>query len=230
MIGGGAIEIALTDAMNQLLSGTEIGIVQFYGNPIAEHVRLMQDCPLLRGALTRGLLDDYLQRGPGPRPDERVLQSMVSQMQRVPSNVLSYIEACEEDHFSVMAQHLQALGLKNCGREDLEEMIRPYAGILMFSKYYFNVPRPWTLAWEMSIPLYPLVATDASSPATPGGHAFDAYVIAYKLSKKHPEMSNALWRIAYAIGQTRVLAGLHYPSDNENAFELLLCLINRKLI
>lgn len=230
MIGIGTIEIALTDAMGKLLSGTNSSESLFYGNPIAEHVRLMRECPLLKHVLAQGLLDDYLMRGPGTRPGTGVLRAMASRMQIVPPAVLSYIEACEEDHFSVMAQHLGALGLRQYGRKELEAMVQPYAGILMFSKYYFNVPRPWTLAWELDVPLYPLIATDASSPATPGGHAFDAYVIAYCLSKKHPKLSEALWRIAYAIGQTRVLAGVHYPSDSENAFDLLRCLMDGGLI
>lgn len=198
-----------------------------YGNPLQEHVRVMRQSPLLRAALAGQAFPAYLAKGPGPLPCPEGLWAMVHAMRRVTPRALAYLQACEDDHFAVMARHLRAMGLPGYRAADLEAIAAPYQGPLYYAKYQFNAPRPHALAYALGVPLYPLVASDANSPATPGGHALDAFAVAYHLTPRHPAHAPALWHMARSVAHSRVLAGLHYPGDGPNALALLFSLVGQ---
>jgi hypothetical protein len=61
----------------------------------------------------------------------------------------------------------------------------------------------------------------ADTPAYPSGHAFQAYYLGKILSKKIPERKEEIMKIAKRIGDIRIIAGLHYPSDRDFAYWLV---------
>ena len=61
----------------------------------------------------------------------------------------------------------------------------------------------------------------ANTPAYPSGHAFQAYYLGKILSKKFPERKDEIMKIAKRIGDIRIIAGLHYPSDRDFAYWLV---------
>lgn len=61
----------------------------------------------------------------------------------------------------------------------------------------------------------------AITPAYPSGHAFQAYYLGKILSKKFPERKDEIMKIAMRIGDIRIIAGLHYPSDRDYAYWLV---------
>jgi hypothetical protein len=79
-------------------------------------------------------------------------------------------------------------------------------------KYHFNVPRPSevapTLTTALPVPMH---------SSFPSGHSAQAMAIAVVLTLLAPSSSRTkgLTKLAHHIGEGRVIAGLHYPIDNE---------------
>lgn len=47
----------------------------------------------------------------------------------------------------------------------------------------------------------------------PSGHSFDAWIIVNEMVKHHPEHRAELEKLALKVGESRMIAGLHYQSD-----------------
>lgn len=62
--------------------------------------------------------------------------------------------------------------------------------------------------------VHPCVTTE-TTPSFPSGHSTRAVVWAYILADMFPEHREALLARAYQIGDDRVLAGMHFPTDVE---------------
>jgi acid phosphatase (class A) len=80
-------------------------------------------------------------------------------------------------------------------------------GIVHDSKAHFARPRPYLTHQDVHA-LFP-----AKDFAYPSGHATTAYVDALVLGAVFPAHAPALLDRAKAISQSRVVAGVHYPSD-----------------
>jgi hypothetical protein len=78
-------------------------------------------------------------------------------------------------------------------------------------KYAINRARPK----QVDPTIQTLHSETASTPAYPSGHAYQAYYLAHILSQRYPEKTQSLWSLAERCAHSRVVAGLHYPSDNE---------------
>ena len=92
---------------------------------------------------------------------------------------------------------------------ELDTMFSKYNIIIYFFKYSINRARPIQIDNNLNI----LESTTANSPAYPAGHAFQGYLLAKLLAKKHPEKRQELEHIAEKCNIVRIKAGLHYPSD-----------------
>jgi len=49
----------------------------------------------------------------------------------------------------------------------------------------------------------------------PSGHSYDAWIIVNDMVKRHPEHRAELEKLALRVGESRMIAGLHYQSDLE---------------
>jgi len=78
------------------------------------------------------------------------------------------------------------------------------------AKKYFHRPRPFVADSEIK----PIVAQPANA-SYPSGHATFAYVTAILLADMAPEKALALFARAANFARSRVLAGVHYPTDLE---------------
>ena len=81
--------------------------------------------------------------------------------------------------------------------------------IVYHVKFKFNRPRPSQVS-----DIKPTPKDGGYSPSYPSGHATQATVMAGILSNIYPEHSEDFSKIADKIGQNRLRAGLHYPSDH----------------
>lgn len=80
---------------------------------------------------------------------------------------------------------------------------------IVFFKCIINRPRPYQI--NKDIPA--LDSKTGNTPALPAGHAFQAYYLADILGKRYPNKSGLFLEIAKKCDETRVKAGIHYPSD-----------------
>ena len=54
---------------------------------------------------------------------------------------------------------------------------------------------------------------DADIFSFPSGHAASAFAFAYAVARDQPRLAVPIWLLAGAVAHSRVLTGVHYPSD-----------------
>lgn len=81
--------------------------------------------------------------------------------------------------------------------------------LILFLKYLiFRRSRPLVSEY-LKVP-----SVTTATPSFPAGHSFQAFLLAKHFSKKYPHLKTALYSLAESIGQSRIAAGWHYPSDH----------------
>ena len=83
--------------------------------------------------------------------------------------------------------------------------------VILFFKYIMNRARPY----QVNTNIIPLNSTTDKTPSYPGGHTFQSYYLARKLSNIYPEKKEILLSLSQKIDEARIKAGIHYPSDGE---------------
>jgi len=94
---------------------------------------------------------------------------------------------------------------------------------IIFYKLLYNRARPAQVAPDKIDKLY---SSTANTAAYPSGHAFQGYYAAKLLSQWEPARKKEWDEIAERVAKIRVIAGLHYPSDNDFARQLVNKLIS----
>lgn len=85
-------------------------------------------------------------------------------------------------------------------------------GLVNFLKLEFRRPRPYMVAPLVGKELSSLIG-DIDTAAYPSGHSCDAWLLSGLLSGMHPEHSVKFKEMALRICDTRMILGVHYPSD-----------------
>lgn len=96
--------------------------------------------------------------------------------------------------------------------EILSDSIRP---IIFSQKKYYNAIRPWDLARKHRIYFDHDYVESAQTPSYPSGHTAQAHFVAEMLSRKYPDLREQFHRLAREIEHSRLVLGVHFPSDNE---------------
>ncbi len=78
-------------------------------------------------------------------------------------------------------------------------------------KYHLLRPRPY----QLSDALEPLA--QMGTPAFASGHTLWAYIHTFVWSELVPEKRKEFLNVAYEVGESREIMGIHYPSDEEAA-------------
>ena len=93
-------------------------------------------------------------------------------------------------------------------------------------KTIINRARPY----QINKKIKRLKSKTGKTASLPAGHAFQAYYLAYILSKKYPKDKKKLNSIAQRCDMVRVKAGIHYPSDGKLSKDMVYFLIRYNLI
>ena len=102
-------------------------------------------------------------------------------------------------------------------REELRKIEISQNYIILFFKYVINRRRSYQINPNLNV----INIKTAQTPSYPGGHAYQAYLIANKLSKRYPEKKDMLYEIARKCDDCRVKGGIHFPSDGEFSKKLV---------
>src|ERR1700722_5519184 len=92
----------------------------------------------------------------------------------------------------------------------LGEVLRETGAITKGAKTFYGRKRPF----QIDARVKPCIEVD-SSPSYPSGHSDAATVFGLVLSEMFPDQRDALIARSRQIGDDRVLAGVHFPSDVE---------------
>ncbi len=91
---------------------------------------------------------------------------------------------------------------------------------LFFLKYIINRPRPYQVIPAIRDTM--LQSFTDETPAYPAGHTYQGFLAAKHYANLFPELADTLYQAAEDIGQSRVAAGIHYPSDHAISKKLAL--------
>lgn len=111
--------------------------------------------------------------------------------------------------------------------EKLSNSIRP---IIFSQKQYYNELRPWELARKHRLYFDYDNIESAQTPSYPSGHTAQAHYVAGMLSRKYPELGRYFNRLANEIEHSRLVLGVHFPSDNIAGRQLASILLDRELV
>jgi acid phosphatase (class A) len=104
--------------------------------------------------------------------------------------------------------------------EDIDDLTSELAAICQHFKVNFDRPRPAQLFDYFGMAVPTMESEVALTPAYPSGHAFAAWFLALYFTQKYPTLKPQLEALAEEIGQNRIKAGLHYPSDYDGGVRL----------
>ena len=98
--------------------------------------------------------------------------------------------------------------------EELKDITKDTSPIILKLKYHYNRPRPQQLANAKGLKFHQEPLDSAKTPAYPSGHATQGRLIARILSDKFPKHESEINKLGNEIGTGRLVAKVHYPSDD----------------
>jgi hypothetical protein len=143
-------------------------------------------------------------------------------------NWKSYLQFCkdsDEDLHDTVSAHLYKLGI-DISPELLENFNDEIGLIITSLKLHYNRPRPYQVAYYTEQDLNPFETVTGNSPSYPSGHACQGWFTCLFLAKKYPEKKEQLITLAKMIENSRIILGIHYPSDNLFGKKIAETLIN----
>lgn len=86
-------------------------------------------------------------------------------------------------------------------------------GLINYIKLKFARPRPYVLAAAYKKPFKTNVDHRFSTASYPSGHSCEAYMFAGILGRKYPKKHEILNKFAEKLANSRIIAGVHFPTD-----------------
>ena len=102
--------------------------------------------------------------------------------------------------------------------KSLMEQTQP---ILLALKGFYNRPRPSVLAKKLGLSMTFFPLKTSKTPSYPSGHATQGHLVSLLVADELPlEHRRNVLKIGKRIGESRQIAGAHYPSDTAFGIEL----------
>ena len=206
-----------------------------YGNHAKEHEDVVKadKSGILKACIDNGIVKDILENHPFPlnSSDEtrNELDYLVELTRDIDDKDFKFCYLLEIHHYEFLAVAGRKLGL-DVTKEMVIELCDNTNPILFYLKDKFNRPRPYQLANELNLPIFPIIRTDASSASYPSGHSLDFLVTLYHFGKMKPEAAEEIDEFYHEIKRVRELSGVHYPSDRKVSEYLFKQLVKHNLI
>ena len=143
---------------------------------------------------------------------------------------LEFVKDAEHDMKGLFIKFLKLNGADSITKEDIKEITDQLDPITYNLKYSFNYPRPYQLAAQLELSLYPSQSTDACSPSYPSGHSIDSFVIGGLIGKKIPQLRNEVEKLSEKISRSRLQGGIHFPFDAEFGRQIAEDILNLDIL
>ena len=206
-----------------------------YGNHAKEHEDVVKadKSGILKACIDNGIVKDILENHPFPlnssNETRNELDYLVELTRDINDEDFKFCYLLEMHHYEFLAVAGRKLGL-DVTKEMVIELCDNTNPILFYLKDKFNRPRPYQLANELNLPIFPIIRTDASSASYPSGHSLDFLVTLYHFGKMKPEAAEEIDEFYHEIKRVRELSGVHYPSDRKVSEYLFKQLVKHNLI
>ena len=195
-----------------------------YGNPNAA-----QDI-LVRGEKKFDYIANHYMDKPYPNNDGKYvkneLEVIKKEMQKLEhAKVVTMCVKFDEDLRGMCADTASKCGVQSPDKF-VDEVFSDIDSIIMKLKFYYNRIRPFQLANVYSFPLNPMPAVSANSPSYPSGHTVQSKVISDILTFRYPNHQDMLQRFAEKCSNSRLVLGVHFPSDEVFGLQVAAGIIN----
>lgn len=134
-----------------------------------------------------------------------------------------------DDFYDGYADFVNALTGENYTNDAIRDITARTDGLINWVKYQYLRPRPYQLAKKIGVDLDSIVDKRYTTGSYPSGHACEAYVLGYTFSVIHPKFSKKIYEYASDIAHSRIVAGVHFPTDIVGGKLLAEQIINHNL-
>jgi hypothetical protein len=194
-----------------------------FGEPTPKQYRVMQkEHPLINIESNDGLLED-----PPTNESEDTRAELLELQDRLEleKNKEEMLEKWDTDLTIPFVEYLEKNKLPY-DKDSIDKIINDSTVIILKQKYHYNRPRPYQIDKMVGVKINSINSETANSPAYPSGHSTQSKLLALYLSERHRNHSDRFLDLAEECGQSRLNAGVHYPSDHEAGVELAEILFN----
>ena len=149
---------------------------------------------------------------PPPKNDSKATENEIKEVQKIKVNK-KFVDTTDDIH-----EHFEDfLKTKDIEypKKEVNKSMKGLSRIIIELKYHYNRPRPGQIAEKKKIKLKPTTLDTDSTPAYPSGHALRGRFIGRYLSEKYPKYKKELMKLGDEVGDGRLMAKVHYPSDNK---------------
>lgn len=98
--------------------------------------------------------------------------------------------------------------------EYLAKISQEFGALIIQLKNTFQRARPYQIAYYSNLPLHPFETYSGNTPSYPSGHAGQGFFLCSVIAHHYPEKAKELRSLAMKIADSRVIMGIHFPSDN----------------
>jgi len=133
-----------------------------------------------------------------------------------------FMEGCDNDIKAVIYTRLNEIGVPFTREQadHLEAIQEELGKLVMELKVYYQRPRPNQMGYYTGQDIHPFATSSGHSPAYPSGHALQSRFLLKIVASKYPKYAQKIKKLADDIAFTRIVLGVHYPSDNQFGFEI----------
>jgi hypothetical protein len=195
-----------------------------------DEMKIRNDDRIISHFRNSGVLSTYENRKyPNNQETMHELLYLKNRMENVSDDDLLFANHAETDEQEMYRKFADSLGIK-LPEDFVSNIMKQVEPILFHLKKHHDRARPEQFAAAHNIPFQTSITHTALHPAYPSGHAFDSHIMEHYLKMLSPEHSSEVEEFCRKMRESRLDAGLHYPSDNVISKDLAHDVIKHKLI
>lgn len=100
--------------------------------------------------------------------------------------------------------------------------------LIMQLKNHYQRARPYQYAFYGNQKLHPYDTFSGITPSYPSGHATQTYFLCKVIATHYEEKAKELDALAKRVADSRVIMGVHFPSDNEFGINIAQSLLEKQ--
>ena len=114
--------------------------------------------------------------------------------------------------------------------EYLTNISEELGALIMQLKNHYQRARPYQYAFYGNQKLNPYETASGNTPSYPSGHACQSYFLCKVIGMHYEEKQKELDILANKVADSRIILGIHFPSDNQFGINIAKALLEKENI